>query len=500
MVEMDQLNKVDTSEFVDILKDIFEHSAWVAVRTARTRPFANLKSLHRQMVHVVEVATYEEKLALIKSHPDLGSRVAMSTTSQKEQKSAGLNQLSAEEYKNFLDLNKKYTNRFGFPFIVAVRGKSKEDIYSAIKQRVNHSIDEEFEQALHEIYEIALLRLQEKITNEKGRGFSMKTNQSERTMSYGKGDVFAYRTYLKPLEGVKQIPESNFSGRNNIVFGLNVKVEIAGQDFLPSFTEGDNSLVVATDSMKNFIQRHLGSYEGSTIEGFIKYVGEAFLNKYAQIESVKLIGEEIPFHATTHSNDNSEAMESDLVFNSSRGERSQASIEMKRMEQRNEVITQSSKIVDLQLIKVKGNSFTGFVRDEYTTLPYDSNRPLFIHLNIDWEYEEEEDAYGNNPQSYVAAEQVKDIASSVFHELDTPSIQNLIYLIGCRILKRFPQLGEVTFQSQNHTWETVVDDIPNSEGKVYTEPRPPFGFQQFSVSKKDLQNNEEVAASGKASR
>lgn len=323
--------------------------------------------------------------------------------------------------------------------------------------------------------------------------------KNDRLVSYGKGDVFAYRTFLHPLNGVKQIPESNFSGRSNVVFGVNVKIEVGGQKLLPSFTEGDNSLVVATDSMKNFIQRHLGSYEGSTIEGFILYVGEEFLKKYDHIDTIKLIAEEVPFEGTNLLS-SAGNKESDLVFKHSRNEKSVAKIEMVRGENGFDILEQSSGVLDLQLIKVRGNSFVGFIRDEYTTLPEDGNRPLFIYLNIGWEYEDVEDSTGEVPPLYVCAEQVRDIATSVFHELETPSIQYLIYVIGCRVLERFPQLREVNFQSQNHTWDPVVEEIPNSEGKVYTEPRPPYGFQHFSVTKEDVKDSLKLAESNKLSK
>lgn len=305
---------------------------------------------------------------------------------------------------------------------------------------------------------------------------------NERALYYGKGAVFAYRTYVKPLLGVRRIPESSFSGRSNIVFGLNAKVSVGGSAFLPSFTEGDNSMVVATDSMKNFIQRHLASYEGSTIEGFIAYVAKSFLEKYPQMETVKIIGEELPFNGAKASS----SVESDLVFSRSLNESSEAMIEMVRTENGAMINNHSSSIKKLQLIKVHGNSFVGFIRDEYTTLPEDSNRPLFVYLNINWKYENVTDSYGEDPYHYVAAEQIRDIATSVFHKMETPSIQNLIYLIGCRILERFPQLTEVNFESQNHTWETVVDEIPGTKSKVYTEPRPPYGFQVFSILREDV--------------
>jgi urate oxidase/2-oxo-4-hydroxy-4-carboxy-5-ureidoimidazoline decarboxylase len=320
----------------------------------------------------------------------------------------------------------------------------------------------------------------------KGEIKVMKNNN--RIMAYGKGDVFAYRTHLAPLKGVKEIPESNFTGRSNIIFGANIRVEVGGSAFLSSFTEGDNRLVVVTDSMKNFIQQHLASYSGTTMEGFLDYVGRSFLLKYSQIDSVKLTGEHLSFQEANMF-ENEEIKKSPLVFNHSRNKKAVSSIHLIRHGQDINVESRESSICDLQLIKVSGNSFVGFIRDEYTTLPEDGNRPLFIYLNIGWNYENSEDALGETPSLYVASEQIHDIASSVFHELETPSIQNLIYRIGCRILERFPQLQSVNFQSQNHTWDTVVEEIPGEKGKVYTEPKPPFGFQLFSVTKEDLKVN-----------
>lgn len=300
-----------------------------------------------------------------------------------------------------------------------------------------------------------------------------------RMMTYGKGNVFAYRTFMAPLIGLKSIPESIFKGRDNTVFGVEITVEIGGAQFLPSFTEGDNSMVVATDSMKNFIQRHLGSYEGTTVEGFIYYVSYEFMRTYRHVDSIKMTGVALPFEGTFSG-------EEPLVFKRSRNEHAKAFIEMVQSDTDIVVTSQSSGIDDVQLVKVKDNSFVGFIRDEYTTLPEDGNRPLFIYLNIGWIYEHHSDATGDIPALYVAAEQVNDIASTVFQEVASPSIQSLIFQIGYRVLERFPQLTQVTFESQNRTWDTVVEAIPESEGKVYTEPRLPYGFQRFTVTRADL--------------
>jgi urate oxidase / 2-oxo-4-hydroxy-4-carboxy-5-ureidoimidazoline decarboxylase len=312
-------------------------------------------------------------------------------------------------------------------------------------------------------------------------GFIMK-----RTMYYGKDDVWVYRTYATPLTAVRDIPESTFKGRSNILFGMKVKIAVEGEEFFSSFKDGDNTLVVATDSMKNFILKHAGDYQGATQEGFLEFVGRRFLETYPQMEGVKISGEMISFDELPISHKEG-SKPSPLVFRYSLNEQAAATVEVKRS--REEIILSDHlcSLKGLKLIKVKGSSFFGYVKDEYTTLPESFDRPLFIYLDIDWRYKDFEAAKGNLPAGYVAAEQVRDIAYTVFHEENSPSIQNLIYRIGYRILERFPGVEEVRFESNNRTWETILDEIPASkEGKVFTEPRPPFGFQRFSMTREDL--------------
>ncbi|WP_026286156.1 factor-independent urate hydroxylase [Salsuginibacillus kocurii] len=482
MLTIEEVNQMDLKTFSRTFGDIFEDSSWIAVEAYRQKPFASMETLHNEMVHVVKTSDYQDQLALIKAHPNLGTNKKMSTNSCDEQKQAGLRGLTIEENEELNALNKTYMETFDFPFIFAVKGKTKHDIYISLKNRVKNSAEQEFTTALDEIYKIAYFRLVDKC--KKGDDH-MQDQQAARMLSYGKADVFAYRTFLTPLSGVKQIPESSFSGRDNTVFGFNASIEIGGPAFLSSFTEGDNSLVVATDSMKNFIQWHLGSFEGTTLEGFVSYASEAFLQKYNHVEMIELSSTEVPFNATTTVKDGELAI-SDLVFNRSRNEEAYASIQLQKTAGGTQIVEQKSGLLNLQLVKVKDNSFTGFIRDEYTTLPEDGNRPLFIYLNLDWRYQDPAQALGDDPSTYVAAEQVRDIATSIFHEMETPSIQALIYEIGCRVLERFPQLTDISFESQNRTWDAVVENIPGSEGKVYTEPRLPYGFQRFQVTQEDV--------------
>jgi urate oxidase len=272
---------------------------------------------------------------------------------------------------------------------------------------------------------------------------------------------------------------------------MNVKVAVEGEAFFSSFKDGDNTLVVATDSMKNFILKHAGDYQGATQEGFLEFVAHRFLETYSHMTGITISGDQISFEELPVPT-NGSFEPSPLVFRYSLNEQAGASIEVKR--EKDEIITTNhlSSLKGLKLIKVKGSSFYGYVKDEYTTLPESYDRPLFIFLNIDWRYNDLEDARGNTSDGYVATEQVRDIAYTVFHEENSPSIQNLIFRIGTRILERFPQLVEVRFESNNRTWETILDEIPASEeGKVFTEPRPPYGFQCFSMTRDDLDSEEE---------
>jgi len=308
----------------------------------------------------------------------------------------------------------------------------------------------------------------------------MKLN-SGRTLYYGKGDVLSYRTYAEPLV-VKEIPESDYTGDNNIIFAHNIKFAVSGESLLPSFSEGDNSLVVATDSMKNFILRHTSDYTGSTTEGLLAHISSKFMERYPHIDAIEVSADRMPFTAVDVN-----GMPSDLVFRRSRNEHASASLKLVRGESgAAEVALHESKISHIQLIKVYGSSFYGFVRDEYTTLPDSYDRPLYIYLDIFWTYENAEDGIDAGNERYVPAEQIHDITHTLFHLTNSPSIQDLIYKVGGKILTRFPQLKEVRFESNNRTWETVVEPANSDAAGVYTEPRPPFGFQGFTMSKEDL--------------
>lgn len=156
-----QLNALDRQEFVNALDWIFEDSPWVAERAWDRRPFDSLEHLHGVMTTVVDQAMKDEQLALLRAHPDLGTRARVSEASTGEQRGAGLDRLTADEFVRLKTLNDDYRRRFEFPFLFAVRGSTKHDILAALEARSKHSRAEEFAEALRQVYKIARFRLEE---------------------------------------------------------------------------------------------------------------------------------------------------------------------------------------------------------------------------------------------------------------------------------------------------------------------------------------------------
>ncbi|OIK08316.1 OHCU decarboxylase [Bacillus sp. MUM 116] len=156
-----KMNELDQTAFTEALGWVFEHSPWVAEKAWVNRPFHSISELHRTMVHVVQEADLNEKLALLRAHPDLAGRVQMADASVKEQAGAGLHQLSREEHEEFLLLNKTYIDKFEFPFIMAVKGQNKESIKQMLRNRLHNGPEAELNEALEQIYKITRFRLED---------------------------------------------------------------------------------------------------------------------------------------------------------------------------------------------------------------------------------------------------------------------------------------------------------------------------------------------------
>ncbi|KWB48514.1 OHCU decarboxylase [Burkholderia ubonensis] len=164
---LEQLNTMASGAFVAALSGIFEHSPWVAEAAAGARPYASIDALHETMSGAVEAAGEVRQLALINAHPELAGKAAvrgeLTAESTREQSGAGLDQCTQEEFDKLLTLNRTYREKFGFPFILAVRGYDRHGVIANFESRVNHSRTEELRASLDQIYRIARFRLDDLI-------------------------------------------------------------------------------------------------------------------------------------------------------------------------------------------------------------------------------------------------------------------------------------------------------------------------------------------------
>src|SRR5918992_2759148 len=259
------------------------------------------------------------------------------------------------------------------------------------------------------------------------------------SISYGKDAVSVYRTDGKRL------------------FACEVRLVVDGDAFLPSYTEGDNSMVVATDSMKNFIHKTALEYEGAGLADFLLELGTRFSDRYEHMETVRLHAREAAF-----------TQRAGVVFQRLYDDYAVADLSVHRGGKRLE----RSGRQGLHLVKLKGSSFADFVRDEYTTLPDARDRPLFVHMDVSWHNAD----YGRR----VDGEKLRQQLMGTFADFESESIQHLVNEMGSRALAQFPEIDNIAFKAQNRLWDRAQE----ADGvTVYTDARPPFGVITLSLNR-----------------
>jgi urate oxidase/2-oxo-4-hydroxy-4-carboxy-5-ureidoimidazoline decarboxylase len=241
-----------------------------------------------------------------------------------------------------------------------------------------------------------------------------------------------------------------------------IDVEVLGENFTAAYTEGDNSAVVATDTMKNFVLRQTVAFEGDTLDGLVAHLAGGLLAEYPVMEAVRVTGREHRFDRL-----------SGVLFSRSHDDHGVATVERRG----DEIVDARSGREGLWLLKVTGSSFTRFARDEYTTLPERVDRPLFVRMDVHWRYGDPAAAAGAD---HVAPAAVREFLAEVFDGFVSESIQHLVHEMGTRMLERWPQLTEVAFAAENHTRDPVGEDGPR---KVYTDPFPAQGLITLTLDR-----------------
>lgn len=163
MIALAAINAMTPAAFVAAFGDVAEHSPWVAENAFAARPFASGDALAAAFDAALEAAPAAAQLALLRAHPDLATRARLTADSTREQAGAGLDTLTADEFARFTDLNTRYKARFGFPFIFAVKGATKQQILASFEQRVGASPDDELALALTQVKRIFRFRLADRV-------------------------------------------------------------------------------------------------------------------------------------------------------------------------------------------------------------------------------------------------------------------------------------------------------------------------------------------------
>ena len=160
MRTIDNINDLNKSDFLSIFGNVFEKTESVALEAFESKPFKNFDDIVLKMLNIYENYEKNKILEILNAHPELAVAKKMTSESISEQASAKLNQCSNDEYQEFKRLNTDYKKKFGFPFIIAVKGKNKDEILNNFRNRIQNNFEIEFEEAKNQVKKIASLRLE----------------------------------------------------------------------------------------------------------------------------------------------------------------------------------------------------------------------------------------------------------------------------------------------------------------------------------------------------
>ena len=161
MRTINNINDLNKSDFLSVFGNVFEKTESVALETFELKPFKDFNDIILKMLNIYEAYEKDKILEILNSHPELAVAKKLTSESKSEQISAKLNECSNEEYEEFKKLNLEYKKKFKFPFIIAVKGKNKEEILNSFRQRITNNINLEFEEAKKQVKKIASFRLSE---------------------------------------------------------------------------------------------------------------------------------------------------------------------------------------------------------------------------------------------------------------------------------------------------------------------------------------------------
>jgi urate oxidase / 2-oxo-4-hydroxy-4-carboxy-5-ureidoimidazoline decarboxylase len=270
---------------------------------------------------------------------------------------------------------------------------------------------------------------------------------------YGKADVTVYRL----------IRDGRARAECSPVFGANVKMLTWGGAFWPTYLRGDNTGLIATDSMKNFIHVHTFDFTDFGLEDYCRFIGRRFLDTYPQVEGLQMTAVQLPYAG----------LEGGVAFVPAGPDQAFARIEMTQ----ERVVSAVSGIQGFKLLRLRGSSFQGFVRDQHTTLPDRPSRVLHMWLDMEWSYTNLDAAFSDG----AVTRATRAIVMDVFKSFESASIQQIIHKMGTRIFADIPEISELRFEANNRTWDVVQER--GEEFGVYVDPASPYGVLGLTLTR-----------------
>ncbi len=161
MIDIKKINNLDKSEFLSIFGNVFEKSKWISEKVFDQKPFKNLESFVSEIFGIYENSDNKTILEVLNLHPELAVEKKLTVNSEAEQNKANLKECTLEEFNEFKKLNIEYKKKFNLPFIIAVKGKNKNQILNYFRERIKNSLDEELLEAKKQVKKIATFRLEE---------------------------------------------------------------------------------------------------------------------------------------------------------------------------------------------------------------------------------------------------------------------------------------------------------------------------------------------------
>lgn len=449
-----EINQLSPQAFLEHFARVLEHSPRYAEQAAQARPFSGFEALHQAFVNAIRADTPAAQLELIRAHPDLAGKASiageMTAESASEQASAGLNRLTPEEFAEFTRVNTAYRARFEMPYIVCVREHSKASILAGASERLEHDLPTERAKALEEIGKIARLRLRDLVED----GMEANPPKSRIVLgqnNYGKADVRLFKVFRNQAR--------------HEVKDVWVDVAMIG-DFTAAHTLGDNTDLLATDTVRNTVYALAKDGLTGSIEEFGKHLIRHFVQAGPKISSVRVKMTEHRWDRIQVANSAGKHLEHDHSFTRDVGKHTAT------IEGDGSSFTVTSGIDELFILKTTNSGWEGFLREQYTTLPDTNDRILATVVTAHWHYNRVDVDYDQ-----VWAGVWQQILTT-FTDHYSPSMQGTLYEMGKAVLERFPEIEKIhfSFPNKHHIRYNLERFGMENDNTIFHADAEPYGL------------------------